>query len=186
MTHVVLEPQSPDPGFPRQTFKVFPPYRFIPGLNPHPVRDPAGHSHGREHAALSYLSPEKWRDNEPYLYGIDLYNHAYWWESHEAWEDIWHTTDKGFTYGQFLQGLIQISAAFIKWHQHQFEGLKKLYELGIARLEWVSADNPIFMGVDVEAHIAKLKKHFLLTTRAEPQEWPEWNVNYPFLIVEEK
>lgn len=180
------EPKSPQPDFLRLTSRAFPPYRFIPGLNPHPVRDPQGHSFGREHAALAYISPEKWRDNESYLYGVDLYNHAYWWESHEAWEDIWHTADKSSAYGQFLQGLIQISAAFIKWHLHQFDGLRKLYELGMARLEWVCFKNPEFMGVDVEAHIAKLKKHFSLTTQTEPQEWPDLNTNYPFLLVEGK
>lgn len=183
MIHV--EPHAPDSGFIRHTQISFPPYRFIPGLNPHPVRDPLGHSYGRESGVLSYRAPEKWRDNESYLFGVDLYNHAYWWESHEAWEDVWHTTDKGSAYGQFLQGLIQISAAFIKWHLHQFDGLKKLYELGITRLEGVSAKNPEFMGVDLKAHVAKLKTHFLLTTCSEPQNWPDWSVDYPFLIVNE-
>jgi hypothetical protein len=177
------EPKAPDPDFLRLTSKMFPPYRFIPGLNPHPVRDPLGHSYGHSPAALSYLPPKQWRENGSYLYGVDLYNHAHWWEAHEAWEDVWHTTDKGSAQGQFLQGLIQISAAFIKWHLHQFDGLKKLYELGIARLEGVCVKNPQFMGVDLEAHIAKLKKHFYLTTQSEPQNWPDWRPHYPFLIV---
>ena len=96
--------------------KPFPPYRHIPGVTPHPIRDPRGHSYGVEEVHdAEPLPPEFWRQNEDYLYGVDLYNFAYWWEAHEAWEGLWHQAEG--TYRLFLQGLIQVSAAFIK-HPH--------------------------------------------------------------------
>ena len=158
----------------------FPPYAFIPGLHPHPQRDPQGHSFGQPEEKLAYLEPARWQENGHYLFGVDLYNHGFWWESHEKWEAVWHTTDKSAIYGQYLQGLIQISAAFIKWHLHQHEGLKKLYEIGIERLEFVQKKSPTFMGLNLDEHIPKLKNHFqpVLT---KPKSWPDLLQNYPFI-----
>ncbi|TGQ49534.1 DUF309 domain-containing protein, partial [Mesorhizobium sp. M1C.F.Ca.ET.210.01.1.1] len=25
-----------------------------------------------------------------FRWGIDLFNHGYYWEAHEAWEPLWH------------------------------------------------------------------------------------------------
>lgn len=159
-----------------------PPYRFIPGLSPHPVRDPAGHSYGETHEKLSYLAPESFEKNEEYLFGVDLYNQAYWWEAHEAWEDVWHTTDKESDYGNYLQGLIQISAALIKWFLKEPVGMKKLYALGVGRLEKVAASNPQFMGVDLRPHLDKVHNHF---AKVLPDEttWADPCDAYPFLVL---
>lgn len=174
------EPQAPDPNWQRYSSDSFPPYRFIPGLNPHPVRDPQGHSFGKEHELVQCGDPETWQQEQGYLYGVDLYNHAYWWESHEAWEDLWHTVNKDDVQGQFLQGLIQISAAFIKWHLHQQEGLTRLYDLGLGRLQFVCDHQSKFMGLDLKEHISSLKNHFELVAHGK-HDWPQWNHNYPFI-----
>ena len=60
-------------------------------LGPHPTQDERGHSYSRgEEAPALYFPPESWRENADYLYGVDLYNHGYLWEAHEAWEGLWH------------------------------------------------------------------------------------------------
>ena len=88
----------------------FPPYRHLPGVTPHPIRDPLGHSYGiEEEENENPLPPEMWQQNEAYLHGVDLYNFSYWWEAHEAWEGLWHQAED--TYRLFLQGLIQVSAS---------------------------------------------------------------------------
>ena len=74
--------------------RKFPPYRHIPGFTPHPVKDPRGHSYEKEHkrscnTTTLVLPPEKWQNNQQYLYGVDLFNFSYWWEAHEAWEEDW-------------------------------------------------------------------------------------------------
>lgn len=176
------EPGSPDSPPPRLSNRALPPYRYIPGINAHPVRDPAGHSYGREHVPLQFSPPEAWRQNQEYLFGIDLYNAAFWWESHEAWEEVWHTTDKDAPHGQFLQGLIQVSAAFIKWHLMQREGLVKLFRLGQSRLEFTAKTCPHFMGVDLIRHLSALNHHFA-PVLAEIKDWPDALKDYPFLIL---
>ncbi len=119
--------------------KPFPPYRHIPGVTPHPIRDPLGHSYGmeEEHDAEP-LSPEHWRQNEDYLYGVDLYNFAYWWEAHEAWEGLWHQAED--TYRLFLQGLIQVSASLIKYHMRMLRPLRTLSTAGRDKLRQVVAE----------------------------------------------
>src|SRR5262249_51448551 len=71
----VIEPQPPDPSWPRYSHRPFPSYRFIPGRSPHPRRDPQGHSYGQIEAEPVLLGPEQWRGADEYLYGIDLYNY---------------------------------------------------------------------------------------------------------------
>ena len=76
-----------------------------------------------------------WRQNEDYLYGVDLYNFAYWWEAHEAWEGLWLEAED--TYRLFLQGLIQVSASLIKYHMRMLRPLRTLSIAGRDKLRQV-------------------------------------------------
>ena len=116
----------------------FPPYAFLPGRHPHPTRDPHGHSHGLEEGAADYLPPERWRENADYLWGVDLYNHGYLWEAHEAWEGLWHTAKHDELQASLLQGLIQCAAACLKIPMKQPRGLERLCALGTEKLERVA------------------------------------------------
>ena len=155
---MIQQPQPFDAQWPRYCpQRPFPPYRHIPGVTPHPIRDPLGHSyepieetsvHG---SSDTLLPPEMWRENEDYLYGVDLYNFAYWWEAHEAWEGLWHQAED--TYRLFLQGLIQISAAHIKYHSRMLRPLRTLSTAGREKLRQVvyesSGTHGVYMGVDL-------------------------------------
>ena len=94
--------------------KPFPSYAYLPGRDPHPTRDARGHSFGGEKKRHPYLPAESWRENEEYLFGVDLYNHGYLWEAHEAWENLWHPAKHDAEQAGFLQGLIQCTAASLK------------------------------------------------------------------------
>jgi hypothetical protein len=132
--------------------RPFPPYAFLPGRDPHPTRDPAGHSHGVEEARPPFLPADRWRENEPYLFGVDLYNHGYLWEAHEAWEGLWHASKRDPPQALFLQGLIQCAAAWLKIAMEQPAGLARLSALGLAKLAEVEhARGPRFMGLDLAA-----------------------------------
>ena len=48
----------------RYTEKVFPVYRFVPGLHPHPVNSPEGHSYGLDEEEVSKWNSDDWRLNE--------------------------------------------------------------------------------------------------------------------------
>lgn len=88
----------------------FPDYAYLPGRQPHPVRDPAGHSYHVGPLPLAETSP----DSDNFAWGQDLFNHGYYWEAHEAWEGLWQTAERGTAVRERLKGLILLSAAGVK------------------------------------------------------------------------
>lgn len=155
----------------RYSRQAFPAYAFLPGRDPHPTRDPRGHSFREEpEAPPPWLPPEDWRDCVDYLYGVDLYNHGYLWEAHEAWEGLWHPAKGDELLADFLQGLIQCSAASLKIPMGQPRGLAKLSELGTGRLERVSlAAGSEYMGLDIPGFVAA----FLAFASSDPTDADE-------------
>jgi uncharacterized protein len=144
--------------------RPFPPYAFLPGRDPHPTGDPAGHSYGHgPEVPPGYRPAGEWGSNEDYLYGIDLYNHGFLWEAHESWEGIWHPTKAhDAVQADFLQGLIQCAAAALKVPMMQPKGVERLTEGGTARLERVAraAGSP-YMGLDVWRFLVAFRQYAL-------------------------
>jgi len=152
----VIEPQPPDPSWPRYSHRPFPSYRFIPGRSPHPRRDPRGHSYGQAEAKPVLIPPEQWRRADEYLYGIDLYNYAYWWECHEVLEGLWHAAGHKTEQGNFFRALIQLAAANLKCFVGHRQAMDNLLRRGLARLEQVPE---LYMGIDVVSLIHDLRQH---------------------------
>lgn len=153
------EPDAPLPGATRYTRTALPAYRYVPRLNPHPCADPRGHSYhpsGHGPPPPPLLPPERWRECEGWLFGVDLYNLAYWWEAHETWEAIWKQAAPGHAQRRFLQGLIQISAAHLKRHIGEDEAVRRLLERSRGHLDAVQSaitatgDGVAYMGLDLE------------------------------------
>ncbi len=167
----------------RYSVKAFPAYRFVPGVNPHPVEDPRGHSFGKEETAAQILMEDNWSKNEEYLYGIDLYNYGYWWESHEAWEGLWKEFPRNDITAQFLQGLIKASAAFLKWHMKERGGAALLFSEAKGHLQKARAINQVYMGIDLKGHLTKLEKHFSPILQ-NPPELPNLFIDYPFIELQ--
>src|SRR6059058_3393109 len=94
--------------------RPLPPYGYVPGLNPHPLSDPRGHSFGVRAESAEALEEPTFRDNATYLYAIDLFNHGFFWEAHEAWEALWHAAGRKGRTADFLKGLIKLAAAGVK------------------------------------------------------------------------
>src|ERR1700719_4095251 len=93
------------------TQKSLPPYAYLPGKSPHPVRDPTGHSY---HVEPVSVAAEASLSSDAFLWGLDLFNHGYYWEAHEAWEGLWRVADRDGTLRMFFKGLILLSAAGVK------------------------------------------------------------------------
>lgn len=153
--------------------RPFPPYPFLPGRDPHPVSDPAGHSYRTEaEAPAAYFASSAWRENDDYLFGVDLYNFGFLWEAHEAWEGLWHSAKHDAEQADFLQGLIQCSAACLKIRMRQPAGLAKLSEFGLARLERVARlSRGDYMGLDVRAFVDAFRE-FARSNPQDPEERP--------------
>jgi TDG/mug DNA glycosylase family protein len=102
----------------------FPAYSYVPGRFPHPQSDPRGHSFGVKTQRPDPLDPDQWHRCRPYLYGIDLFNHGYYWEAHEVWEGLWHACGRTGKTACFLKGLIKLAAAGVKAREGIPQGVK--------------------------------------------------------------
>jgi len=151
---VVTEPEPPDPRWPRYSTRPFPPYHFVPGRAPHPRRDPRGHSYGLPEPKPTPFPADQWHTSEDYLYGIDLYNFAYWWECHEVFEGLWHAAGHNSEQGNFFQALIQLAASNLKRFLGNRQAAQNLMNSGIVRLQKAPK---YYMGIDV----ARLTEEFL-------------------------
>ena len=134
----------------------FPVYRFVPGLHPHPVNSPEGHSYGLEDEDVEKWNSDDWKYNEDYLYGIDLYNYHFYWEAHEAWEGLWLAATRRSSEHMFIQGLIKTGAALLKVRMASFEiqdliGARTLSKSGMDLLSRVGVSK--FMGLDIVSYL---------------------------------
>jgi hypothetical protein len=144
-------PDPGDRGARRYSQRPFPAYRYVPGLHPHPTRDPAGHSY-QPQPMLNRHSPwrpQDWRTLEDWLYGVDLFNHCYFWEAHEAWEGLWAAVPRGVPVGLMLQGLIQLAAALLKTHTRALVGAGALSTAGLEKLRRAAAAGSRLLGLDL-------------------------------------
>ncbi len=103
-----------------------------------------------------------------------MFNAREYWESHEAWEDLWREGNP--TERLFYQGLIQVAAGFVKiqkvWHAPAVLNLQK----GLSKLERLEdPDVPIELEGfirEVRAVLEKLKADGRL--KLEKKEWNWW------------
>ena len=98
----------------RLTDLPFPSYTYVPGKNPHPVREADGHSFGLPEVHLDGFDPDDWSNCQEFLFGIDLFNAGFYWEAHEQWEAVWHATGRKGVVADFLKGMIKLAAAGVK------------------------------------------------------------------------
>ncbi len=142
--------------------RPLPPYRFVPGLHPHPTHHPDGHSYGRadalpgaidwQHPAV--LVPDTWAA------GVDCFNAFYFWEAHEAWEPLWRAAPRHSAARQALQGLIQAAAALLKIHVGSLPGAATLAHAGTAKLAESAARLPMLFGLDLRATTSDFIHYF--------------------------
>jgi hypothetical protein len=93
----------------------FPVYAYTPGSgDPHPVRDPRGHSYGVDRPAPPAPDPRRWRESRDYLRGVDLFNAGYYWEAHEMWEGLWNACGREGDTALLLRALIALAASALK------------------------------------------------------------------------
>lgn len=110
---------------PRYSAREMPPYSYVPGQFPHPIRDPAGHSYGIPPEIVEPIGESSWRTNAAWLWAIDLFNHGFYWESHEVWEGLWHAAGRRGATADFLKGLIKLAAAGVKHREGRPEGVRR-------------------------------------------------------------
>ncbi|MBA4018589.1 MAG: DUF309 domain-containing protein [Pirellula sp.] len=90
-----------------------------------------------------------------YLKGIEFFNTCEFFESHEAWEELWQE-DFGPS-RKFLQGLIQAAVALHHFGNGNIRGAKKVYYGSCGYLE---PYRPKYQGLDLDKFLAEMKTCF--------------------------
>ncbi len=148
--------QKITPQIGRYTAADFPPYRYLPGEAPHPVRDPKGHSYSTPQETEP-LDAEQWPSCHAYLLAIDFFNHRYYWEAHEEWEQLWRQAGRRTESGIFLQGLIQLAAALLKRSMGERGPARRLAAHGCAKLRTIEA---VHLGIHGPAFASVIEAAF--------------------------
>lgn len=145
-------PKPFDPDFPRYLpGEPFPEYRHIPGVNLE-VQGRFGHS---EDPILDLPAPHAWRDNTDYLFGVDLFNQAYWYEAHAIWNPVWHTATGN--YRLFIKGLALVADSLRLHHQRDLRGLHDQMSIGTGKLTAVlNEEGDVFMGLNIHLLLRSL------------------------------
>ena len=103
---------------------------------------------------LALLSEEEVLERLPVLaQGIDEFNAGLFFQSHETLEDLWIVSP--WPVRNFLQGLIQIAAAFVHLKRGEYAGSHRLLTEAILKLEGFT---PRCLGVDVERLLAGVRR----------------------------
>jgi uncharacterized protein len=68
-----------------------------------------------------------------YQKGLEAFNSSQFFEAHELWEDVWRETPEPDR--KFLQGLIQVAAAFHHHSRANLLGTQRQLQAGLLKLE---------------------------------------------------
>ena len=111
----------------------------------------------------------------PIEHGISLFNAHEFWHAHEAWEQDWLVAAE--PHKQFLQGLIQLAAAYYHVQRGTFSGGVRLFDAALRRLGEFPEG---YGGVDRTEAVARSVQHRERIARGEridPEELPKLRYN---------
>jgi predicted metal-dependent hydrolase len=103
---------------------------------------------------LALLTDEGLLERLPVIaQGIREFNAGLFFQSHETLEDVWIVSP--WPVRNFLQGIIQVAAAFVHLKRNQHAGTHNLLTEAILKLE---SFTPRYLGVDVERLVADARR----------------------------
>lgn len=118
-----------------------------------------------------------------YLQGVEYFNDCQFFESHEAWEELW--TDNHGPARKFLQGMIQAAVALHHFGNGNIRGAKKVY---YGSRGYLDAYRPHYMGLDVDSFLQQMDRCFAGVAAAQddfpdieldPETIPEIHLDPP-------
>jgi hypothetical protein len=88
------------------------------------------------------MSAQDWDD---FRRGVVLFNEGKFWESHEAWEEVWKRHSENSRL--FFQGLIQVAAGLHQLERNIVHGAEKHLRNALWKLK---PFQPVFLGINVK------------------------------------
>ena len=79
------------------------------------------------------------KERQAFARGMRQFNARQFWHAHESWEAIWLVAS--LPEKTFLQGIIQISAAFYHHQRKNLTGARSLLRRGLEKIEGFPADH---------------------------------------------
>ena len=104
------------------------------------------------------------------LQGIEQYNSGFFFEAHETWEDLW--LQSPLPTRTFLQGIIQLAAAFVHLMRHEYPGTIRLLGHALEKLDGFPAD---FMRIDATRLVTEARRAREELAALGPQRFEEWD-----------
>lgn len=111
-----------------------------------------------------------------FLEGVEHFNALEFWHAHESWEEIWLEAETDVE--QFLQGMIQLAAAYHHMKRGTYRGGVRLFDAALRRLAAFPRD---FSGVDRSAAEEAARRHRERFSGEAP-EAPLGENEYPKLL----
>jgi uncharacterized protein len=102
-----------------------------------------------------------------YLKGIEYFNECEFFESHEAWEELW--ADHFGPSRKFFQGLIQAAVALHHFGNGNIRGAKKVY---FGSRGYLEPYRPKHLGIDLDKFLAEME-HCFAEVVSSPDEFPQ-------------
>jgi len=119
---------------------------------------------------LPLFTDEEVEERRPVLLaGVQQYNSGYFFEAHETWEELW--LQSPWPFRQFLQGLIQLAAAFVHLMRHEYPGVIRLLDEALAKIE----DGSMTMGVDAQRLAREVRAVRDELAALGPERLEEWD-----------
>lgn len=120
--------------------------RHVPGQTSRPEASPAFDA---ALAAPAYTVDRMWRENETYLYGIELYASGFFWEAHEVWEPVWMRSGGNSRERLLVQGLIQLSNACLKIVMERPDAAARLLTIAHEKIAEAAQGGAHVMGIEL-------------------------------------
>jgi hypothetical protein len=136
----------------------FPAYRYVPGVNPHPIKHVDGHSYNLDQS-YEWSEGLTWQDDIAWLRGLDFFDHRFYWEAHEVWEGRWKQVDG--LYKSLLQGMILSSACLLQRHMGRHAIAMKSWERAKELLAR-PLENGITNGIKLDLFVAEMNRELPL------------------------
>jgi hypothetical protein len=119
---------------------------------------------------LPLLTEEEVAERRPVLLaGVAQYNGGFFFEAHETWEELW--LQSPWPFRRFLQGLIQLAAAFVHLMRHEYPGTIRLLNEALAKLQ----DAPVAAGIDAGRLVVAARRARDELAALGPDRFEQWD-----------